>query len=59
MPNYKEMYLKLFRATEETISRLIEVQQECEEMYISAPEPEIKVIPLPIQTEESVTMDTK
>ena len=42
------MYLKLLHATEETISRLIEVQQECEEMYISAPEPEIKVIPLPL-----------
>lgn len=39
MPDYKEMYLKLFRATEAAISCLIEAQRECEEMYINAPEP--------------------
>ena len=39
MPDYKEMYLKLFRATETAISCLIEAQRECEEMYINAPEP--------------------
>lgn len=44
MPDYKEMYLKLFRATENAINILIEAQQECEELYISAPEPELKVI---------------
>ena len=32
-PDYKELYLKLFRATEETINRLIEVQQVCEVLY--------------------------
>ena len=40
MPDYKEMYLKLFRATEEAISCLIDAQRECEEMYINAPEHE-------------------
>ena len=35
-PDYKELYLKLFRATEETINRLIEVQQQCEELYLAA-----------------------
>ena len=40
MPDYKEMYLKLFRATEEAISCLIAAQRECEEMYINAPEQE-------------------
>ena len=35
-PDYKELYLKLFRATEETINRLIEVQQQCEEFYLAA-----------------------
>lgn len=40
VPDYKEMYLKLFRATEEAISCLIDAQRECEEMYISAPEHE-------------------
>ena len=35
-PDYKELYLKLFRATQETINRLIEVQQQCEELYLAA-----------------------
>lgn len=43
MPDYKEMYLKLFRATEDVISRLIDVQRECEEMYKNAPELEQKL----------------
>lgn len=33
MPDYKEMYLKLFRASEQAISTLIAAQRECEEMY--------------------------
>ena len=37
-PDYKELYLKLFRATEETINRLIEIQQQCEEAYLAAGE---------------------
>jgi len=44
MPDYKEMYLTLFRAVEDAVNILIEAQQECEEMYISEPEPELKVI---------------
>ena len=42
MPNYKEMYLKMVRASEKAINILIEAQQECEEMYVS--EPELTVI---------------
>ena len=38
MPNYKEMYLKMVRASERAINILIEAQQECEEMYLSGPE---------------------
>ena len=38
MYNYKEMYLKLFRATEKAINCLINAQRECEELYISAGE---------------------
>ena len=41
MPDYKEMYLSLFRATEKAINLLIAAQQECEELYLSAPEPEL------------------
>ncbi|MEA4895941.1 MAG: hypothetical protein VB064_11880 [Oscillospiraceae bacterium] len=47
MPDYKEMYLKLFRASEEAVNVLIAAQRECEELYVSAPEPELKVITLP------------
>ncbi|MDD4511475.1 MAG: hypothetical protein PHY23_11290 [Oscillospiraceae bacterium] len=46
MPDYKEMYLKLFRASEEAVNVLIAAQRECEELYISSPEPELKVITL-------------
>lgn len=47
MPDYKEMYLKLFRASEDAVNILIAAQREYEELYVSAPEPELKVIPLP------------
>ena len=40
MPDYKQMYLTLFNATEEAINRLIQAQRACEELYISAPEVE-------------------
>ena len=46
MPDYEEMYLKLFRATEEAIQILIAAQQECEELYINAPAPEISILTL-------------
>ena len=46
MPDYKKMYLTLFRATEQAINTLIEAQRECEELYISGPETELRVISL-------------
>ncbi|WP_373164274.1 hypothetical protein [Agathobaculum sp. Marseille-P7918] len=46
MPDYKKMYLTLFRATEQAINTLIQAQQECEELYISEPETELKIISL-------------
>ena len=53
MPNYKEMYLKMMRASEKAIREmeaamagLIAAQRECEEMYISQPEAEGKIIEL-------------
>lgn len=39
MPDYKEMYLTLFRATERAVSLLIEAQQSCEECYLSQEPP--------------------
>ncbi len=44
MPDYKEMYLKIFRAAEQAASILIAAQQECEELYISSPEPLLQLI---------------
>lgn len=35
MPDYKELYLTLFRANEKAINDLIAVQQKCEEMYLA------------------------
>lgn len=32
---YKEMYLKMVRASEEALNILIKAQQECENMYIN------------------------
>lgn len=45
MPDYKEMYLKLFRATEKAINELIKAQQDCEELYLNSEELEWKVLP--------------
>lgn len=44
MPDYQELYVKLFRATEEAIQILIAAQRECEELYISSPGPDIKIL---------------
>lgn len=46
MPDYKELYLKLFKASEQAVRILIAAQQECEELYINAAEPDSPVIPL-------------
>ena len=51
MPDYKEMYLTMVRYSERAqrlsaeAADLIEAQRLCEEMYISAPEPEIILLP--------------
>lgn len=33
--DYKEIYLKMLRASEEAIRIIIKAQQECEEMYVN------------------------
>ena len=53
MPDYKELYLKLFRASEKAVNILITAQQECEELYISQPEPELKIVPLSSEKKKS------
>ena len=54
MPDYKEMYLKMFRASEQAINILIKAGQECEELYISSPEPELQIIELPRENKKGV-----
>lgn len=44
MPDYKETYLKMFRASEEAVNILIAAQRACEELYISSPEPELRLL---------------
>ena len=43
MPDYKEMYLKMVRASEQAIRILVKAQQECEELYLS--EADLTVLP--------------
>lgn len=38
--DYKELYLKIMRASEEAINKIIEAQRECEEMYVRLSESE-------------------
>lgn len=40
MPDYKKMYLRLFRAVESAIALLIEAQRVCEELYMEADDEE-------------------
>ena len=47
MPDYKEMYLTMIRASEKVINTLAEAQRECEEMVLSAGEPELIVLKRP------------
>ncbi len=52
MIDYKQMYIKLFRASEEAINTLITVQRECEELYISFEDQKQKESELNIIKEE-------
>ena len=45
MPDYKELYIKMMRASEQAIRILIKAQQECEELYVSGPEAKLSVFP--------------
>lgn len=47
MPNYKELYYKLFRASEDAVRLLIAAQRECEELYLSSDEPNLTVVKQP------------
>ncbi len=51
MPDYEKMYHTLFRATESAVNILIAAQRECEDLYINAPETELKFVPPPEEKE--------
>ena len=44
-PDYKAMYLVMCRAAEQALRILIEAQQQCEELYLSAGETDGKKAP--------------
>lgn len=44
MPNYKELYFKMFHASEQAINILITAQRECEDLYVSCPKPTLRVL---------------
>lgn len=54
MPNYKEMYYKLFHATEQAVYTLIQAQQECEDLFINQPEPDLKVFSISHENTKSM-----
>ena len=54
MPDYKEMSLTIFKASEQAVNIPIEAQQACEEHYISSSEPAFQVIPLPSENKKGV-----
>ncbi len=45
MADYKEMYLRMFRAAAKSIELLQQAQRDCEELYLSAAGPELTVLP--------------
>jgi len=45
MPDYRKLYVHLAHETEKAIRILIKAQEECEEMYVPAEEPEITAFP--------------
>ena len=52
MPDYKEMYLKMMRASEEAVRILIQAQQECEEIYLESSERERAQLTLMLSEEK-------
>ena len=51
MSDYREMYLKMVKASEQAVNILIAAQQACEELYITLPEMRLAVVPLSAKKE--------
>ena len=52
MPDYAKMYRHLFNAQTDAVALLQKAQLETEEMYVSAPDPDIRILE-PGQSDES------
>lgn len=48
MPDYRELYFTLFRATARAAELLVEAQRECEELFLSSEGADIREMPLPL-----------
>ena len=59
MANYKEMYIALFRDTTKAIELLQKAQQSVEEMYISAADPDIRMLDVPKPTDNTTKAHRK
>ena len=59
MADYEKMYLKMLQATEQAVRILIAAQLECEELFVSSPEPELKVVKLPTPKDDKKRTDEK
>lgn len=45
MPDYKELYLKMVRASEAATRILIQAQRDCEELFLADGQPTLPVFP--------------
>ena len=45
MPDYAKLYRHLFNAATDAVELLKNAQKETEEMYLSAPDPEVRLLP--------------
>lgn len=52
MTDYRDMYFRMFKATEEAIRLLVKVQQECEELYLRGSDGFEKQVELPLKIYE-------
>lgn len=54
MPDYKQMYLKMFRASEKALNLMIAAQRECEELYTADLSPELRSVRFPAEDKQSM-----
>jgi hypothetical protein len=59
MPDDKEMYLKMFRASERALDVILAAQQECEELYTVNSSQGPKIISLPAEGDQTMGADKK